>query len=197
MNALLFAAVLYGALNAQTNLVIAPYLSKVDGANRVTVSLDEQTANRIGYKMVIDVPPTTDTNHYAVVAGWEERDTDYVVVHGEWPNQEPLAASDIVRRIYRVYEIRTLPPAPARRIYKYDLSAACIEYGEITNLITFISADVGVKWMWDAAEILVENDPYFIAATNEIVQSGIISETKVKAILDRAYELGQVIEVSK
>lgn len=122
-----------------------------------------------GWRSLVDVPPQTDSNHYTVATGWANR--------GEtW--------------LDRVYEVRELPPSPPRRIYKYDLSFAAMEYGEITNLIAFVSADTGTKWMWDAAEILVETDPFFVAATNEVVASGVIGEAKVKAIIERAVELG-------
>lgn len=123
-----------------------------------------------GWRSLVDVHPQTDSNHYAVATGWENRGDNW---------------------LDRVYEVRELPPPAPRRIYKYDLSVAAMEYGEITNLIAFVSADVGTEWLWNAAEILVENDPYFVAATNEVISSGVIGEDKVQAIVERAVELGR------
>lgn len=165
-------AALYGTLAGGT-LAPAPKVVSYEGYWRGSSTLTERQANALGYKMVEDVRPAVGSNETAVATGWGE-----------------------TNRIFRIYEVRAIPRT-ARRIYKYDLSAACIEFGEITNLISLVSADVGTKWMWDAAEILVEDDPYFIAATNEIVATGLISEEKVVRILDRAYELGQNAEAAR
>lgn len=167
MNTILLIATIYGSI-VSNDFVKAPYSVKIGEWVRVTETVSEAEANSVGYKMMEDCPPPCDTNHYAVATGWAE-----------------------TNRIYRVYEVREVPPPPPHRFYKYDISVAAMEYGEITNLITFISADIGTKWMWDAAEIIVADDPYFIAATNEVVKSGVVSGEKVRKILERAWELGK------
>lgn len=156
---------------------------------------------------VTDVKPPCETNEYASPIGWTKHQVECTREEIEWKPTIPpqtnewgevilVPVTNIIHYtgywIERNYEVLPIPPPPPRRIYKYDLSTACIEYGEITNLITLISADVGTKWMWDAAEILVEDDPWFVAATNMVIQEEIISEEKVRKILDRAYELGEI-----
>lgn len=165
MNIAIILAAVYGTL-VGGNMVKAPYMVKADGANRVTAYLAEPVANSLGYKLVEDIRPSCSSNEYAVATGWTE-DT----------------------RLRRTYEIKTIVNPP-RRFYKYDISAACIEADFLPQLMQFINDDPTTKWMWDAAEILVEDDPFFVSGTNAVISAG-IPEAKVKGIIDRAHELGK------
>lgn len=176
MKTIFLLAAIYGTL-VGGSVKHAPANVKFGGAWRGTSTLAEPQANSLGYLMVVDERPVCPSNCYAVAKGWTE-------------GGDP-------KRIRRVYEILPLPPPTARRLYKYDISVAAMELGEITNLVACISADAGTKWMWDAAEIIVEDDPFFVAATNEIITAGVASEAKVKAIIERAWELGNAAEATK
>lgn len=162
--------------NDTSRIEYAPSYLVVNGIYTGEALLTTNDYLNAKWRSLVDIPPQTDSNHYSVAIGWKESGESW---------------------IYRVYDVRELPPPPPRRFYKYDISVAAMEYGEITNLVTFISADVGVKWMWDAAEIIVESDPYFVAATNDVISSGVVTSAKVSAILDRAWQLGQEPEASK
>lgn len=176
MNMFIIAATVYGSL-VNGNIIKAPYSSRIDvgngiGITMVTASMTEAQANKAGYKLMVDERPETDDKHYSVSTGWEEKNN----------------------RIVRVYEVKEIPPPPPRRFYKYDISTACLESGFLDQMIEYFNANPKVKWFWDAADAIVETDPYFISVTNTVISSGMATDEKVRKILDRAYELGKISE---
>jgi len=71
MNMVLILAAVYGTLTGG-ELVKAPPTVNIGAVNCVTSFISEPQANALGYKLVVDEPPTCASNEFAVAAGWAE-----------------------------------------------------------------------------------------------------------------------------
>ena len=71
-----------------------------------------------GYKRVVDTPPQTDADHYAVATGWAEQ------------------GGEIVRQ----YEVRAYPPPPPRRWTRLAIKTALAQAGMLAAARQFLAA---------------------------------------------------------
>lgn len=105
----------YGTLIDNT-LHPAPRAVRIGGA--VVCNPTDAQYEQVGYKRVVDEPPTTDAAHYAVPVGWAE-------IGGE---------------IVRQYEVRAYPPPPPRRWTRLAIKTALAQAGMLASARQFLSA---------------------------------------------------------
>jgi hypothetical protein len=106
---------MYGTLIDNT-LHHAPRAVRIGGA--VVCNPTDAQYEQAGYKRVVDTPPQTDADHYAVATGWAEQ------------------GGEIVRQ----YEVRAYPPAPPRRWTRLSIKTALAKAGMLAAARQFLSA---------------------------------------------------------
>jgi len=163
----IIAAIVYGTINAQSNLVVAPYAVKCDGAIRVTASLAEDRANALGYRLVVDTPPKCASNEYAVAIGY--------VISGE-PS-----------RIVRIYE-RMIQPTVPRKFSRLKLYGAIAQLGAWPQIQSWLEAKTigGVNgWMaFQLAQEVSEDHPMFAPLANEAKALLGLSDEQFESLLN-------------
>ena len=105
----------YGTL-IDNQLHLAPRAIRIGGA--VVCNPTDAQYEAASYKRVVDEPPTTDSEHYAVPTGWA-RDGE------TWR---------------RVYEVRAYPPPPPRRWTRLAVKTALAKAGMLAAARQFLSA---------------------------------------------------------
>jgi hypothetical protein len=105
----------YGTLINGT-LHPAPRAVRIGGA--VVCNPTDAQYEQAGYKRVVDMPPQTDADHYAVATGWAEQ------------------GGEIVRQ----YEVRAYPPPPPRRWSRLAIKTALAQAGMLAAARQFLSA---------------------------------------------------------
>lgn len=159
MNALLIIAAVYGTLSGGT-MTPAPAVVSCEGYWRGSKHLTEAQANALGYALVADERPACASNETAVATGW---------------NMD-------AGRIRRVYEVRTITPAP-RRWTPLSIKRAAQALGKWGEIKSFLQeADAYDDFCM--AQYEAEDDAQF-AALMAAARARFGSET-VSAILDAA-----------
>jgi hypothetical protein len=115
------------------------------------------------YLPVVDNPPTTDADHYAVATGWV-RDGD------TWK---------------RVYEVRKYPPAPPRVFSKLKVVAALMQANVWTQVKAYIE-QAGLYDLYLAAQEFAEDDEYFTQGKAALQSELGWTDEQVERVLDAA-----------
>jgi len=122
----------YGTLENGT-LHPAPRAVRIGGA--VVCNPTDAQYEQAGYKRVVDMPPQTDADHYAVATGWAEQ------------------GGEIVRQ----YEVRAYPPPPPRRWSRLSIKTALAQAGMLSQTLAYL-AQVDIAAGYSAAEALQDCD---------------------------------------
>ena len=128
----------YGTL-IDNQLHPAPRAVRVGGA--VVCNPTDAQYEQAGYKRVIDSPPQTDAEHYAVATGWAEQ------------------GGEIVRQ----YEVRENPPPPPRVWTPLSIKRAC---GERWATVRDALQTAGIYEDFVMAQELREDDAAFAQGYN-------------------------------
>ena len=122
----------YGTLT-DNQLRPAPRAIRIGGA--VVCNPTDAQYEASGYKRVVDTPPQTDAEHYAVPTGWVEQ------------------GGEIVRQ----YEVCAYPPPPPRRWTRLAIKTALAQAGMLTPALDYL-AIVEIAPRYFAADALTDCD---------------------------------------
>lgn len=169
MNTILLIATIYGSI-VSNNFVKAPYAVRIGEWVRVTETVSETEANSVGYKMMEDCPPPCDSNHYAVATGWAE-----------------------TNRIYRVYEVREVPPPPPRKFSKLKIYGAIVALPERNGETAWNTVHAWLEaktingvngWMaFQLAQEISEDHPLFAPLANEAQALLVLTDEQFATLL--------------
>ena len=115
------------------------------------------------YLPIVDNPPQTDADHYAVAMGWER-------VADEWVRQ---------------YETREIPPPPPRVFSKLRIVAALMQANVWAQVKAYIE-QAGLYDLYLAAQEFAEDNEYFMQGKAALQSALGWTDEQVEAVLQEA-----------